>query len=157
MIGKRAIKGIESSNVGGTDLIEAVITSSNLLSSEEAKAVILISDGRINVGSIDELISYANKNDLIVHTIGIGTIEGGQTSYGLSKLDEDALKAIAFNTGGNFFSAPDQSALQESLGTILELETKMVSIDLSSYLLILAILLCVIEFVMVNTRFKSIP
>jgi len=154
---KQAVRDIQISSIGGTDLNEAVTTSTNLLIDEEAKAIILISDGRLNIGSIDEVIDYATANDAIVHTIAIGTAEGGQTSYGISKLDEDTLKAAAFNTGGESFRAEDQTILEESLESIIELKTKRVSIDLSQYLILSALILFVIEYVLVNTRYKILP
>jgi len=98
-----SINNIPISSIGGTDIGEAIITGTNLLEGEEAKSIIILSDGRINVGAIDNAIMYANNHDVIVHSMGIGTSEGGITSYGLSKIDEDALKAVAHNTGGRYF------------------------------------------------------
>ena len=73
---KNAIGNIELSGFGGTDLYEAVITSTNLLENEENKAIVLLSDGQINVGTIGDAIDYANENDVIIHTIAMGTKEG---------------------------------------------------------------------------------
>jgi len=83
---KSSINKIQASSVGGTDLYEAIITSTNLLKSEDTKAVILLSDGQINVGGLDDAVNYANENEVIIHSIAIGTIEGGETSFGLSKI-----------------------------------------------------------------------
>ena len=124
---------------------------------EEAKATILLSDGRINVGTIDEAIKYANDNEVIVHTVGIGTIEGGETTYGLSKIDEDALTALAFNTGGEYFKAESEQQLQGAFNTVLNLKTKKVLVDISSYLLIAAIILVALVFVLINTKFAMFP
>ncbi len=154
---RQAIKEIPLSAIGGTDINEAVITSSNLLEGEEARSVIILSDGRINVGTIDEAISYANNNDVVVHTVGIGTSEGGLTSFGLSKIDEDSLKAVAFNTNGKYFKAENKEELENAFNNILNLRLKKVSLDLSRRLLLLAIMLIVIEYVLVNTRYRILP
>jgi len=154
---KRAISDIQISILGGTDLYEAVITSTNLLKGEDSRAIILLSDGQINVGGIQGSINYANDNDIIVHTVGIGTEEGGKTSYGLSKLDEDSLKALAYNTGGSFFKIQDEQGLSNSFREIMNLTKKKVSIDLSKYLIIAAIILFFIEYILINTRYKLFP
>jgi Ca-activated chloride channel homolog len=154
---REAISGIQLSSVGGTDLNEAVITSSNLLKGENGKAVVLISDGRINVGTIDDAIKYANDNQVIVYTIGIGTVEGGNTTYGMSKMDEDALKGLSFNTGGKYLSANNTEQLQSSFNTILDLKIQKVLVDVSNYLLITAIILIALLFILINTKYAIFP
>lgn len=154
---RQAIKNIPLSSIGGTDLAEAVITSTNLLKAEEAKSIILISDGRINVGTVDDAIGYANDNNIIVNTIAIGTVEGGETSYGLSKVDEDSLKALAYNTEGKFFKALDKEELTNSYREIMALKTKKVPLTMSNYLLIGAVILVALEFILLNSRYKTLP
>lgn len=154
---KQAINNIQPTSVGGTDISEAVVTSANLLEGEPAKVVIVLSDGQINVGSLDEVIEYANKNDIIVHTIAIGTQSGGSTSYGISKLDEDALKAIAYNTNGEFFKAENKEALKEAFSKIMDLKLKKVTFNMSNYALLAALILFVVEYILVNTRYKVLP
>jgi len=154
---KNALNEISLSSIGGTDLNEAVITGTNLLHGEESKSVILISDGKINVGTIDDAINYANFNDVIVHTIGIGTVQGGETSYGLSQIDEDSLRGLAFNTDGKYYRAENKEQLEEALNSIITLKLKKVPFNLSSNLIIVAMILIIIEFVLINTRFRILP
>ncbi|MFH1290877.1 MAG: VWA domain-containing protein [Nanoarchaeota archaeon] len=154
---KRAIEKIPPSSIGGTDLNEAVVTSTNLLEGEDAKAIILLSDGRINVGTIDDSINYANNHDVIVHTIGIGTEEGGQTSYGLSKMDEDALKALAHNTDGRYFRADTKELITESFNQIIDLKFKKITVDISPYLILAALIIFVIEYILISTRYRILP
>ncbi len=154
---KSAIKNIPLSEIGGTDIGEAIITSSNILASEPAKSLIIISDGRINVGNIQEAIDYAIEKEVIIHSIAIGSEEGGETSYGLSKVDQDSLKAIAYNTEGVFYLVQDQEELEQAFFSIIDLKLKNVSTDLSAELLVVAILLFVIEYVLVNTKYRIIP
>lgn len=154
---KRAIDNIQISGIGGTDLYEAILTSSNLLKTENQKAVILLSDGQVNVGSIDDAITYANDNNVVVHTIGIGTPEGGMTEFALSKLDEDSLKSVAFSTGGVYFNAANNQNLTDSFSKILKVTKRKVSIDTSEYLILLAVLLVVLEFFLSNTKYLNLP
>lgn len=154
---KLAINDIPLSAIGGTDLKEAVITSTNLLQGEEAKSIILLSDGRINVGTIEEAINYANEHDVIVHTIGMGTESGGLTSFGLSKIDEDSLKALAFNTGGTYSKADSVDLLSEAFGQVIELKFKKVTLDISRYLLFAALVLFIIEYILISTRYRILP
>ena len=154
---KTAIGNIELSGFGGTDLSEAIITSTNLLENEENKAIVLLSDGQANTGTLDDAISYANYNNVLVHTIAIGTKEGGQTAYAISKVDEDSLKGIAYMTGGNYSSAETQNDLTESFENLLQLTKQKVSIGLSNYLILFSILLLVFRFLLTNTKFVNLP
>jgi len=152
-----AINSIEQSSIEGTDIYEVIITSTNLLKNEESKALVLLSDGQITVGEIEEAIEYANDNDVLIHTIAVGTADGGETSYGVSKLDEDSLKALAYNTEGKFFKAQDKGAILDSLNNILLLTNKKISINLSPYLLLAVILFFVVDYILVNTRYRIFP
>ena len=149
----KKIKEIKLNEYGGTDLHEAVLTASNMLKNEKNKALILLSDGQINVGNLNETIDYANRENMLIHTIGIGTIEGGETIYGLSKLDEDALKALSYNTWGSYFEAENQDTLEQSFRNILGLTVRKVSIDISGYLVSFAIILFVKKFFLMQTKY----
>ncbi len=154
---RQGIGRIQLSSVGGSDLGEAVITSSNLLKGEEVKSVILISDGQINVGTLEELIDYANQNGVIVHVIGIGTEEGGETTYGSSKIDREALQSIAYNTNGKFFEIGTKESLDQSFSDVLELRIKKVPLNLSPYFILGALFLFILEYILVNTRYRMLP
>lgn len=154
---QRAISGIAIGNYGGTDLYEAVLTSSNLLKDESHKAVILLTDGQINVGTIDDAVDYANDHDVLVHTIGIGTEEGGETQYGFSKLDKDALKSVAYHTEGVYADAQNRENLSQAFLDILNLTKRKVSIELFNYLILFAFVLLVLKFFLTNTKYVSFP
>ncbi len=154
---KSAIFDIGISGLGGTDLYEAVLTSSNLLKNENQKAVILLSDGQLNVGNIDDAISYANENSVVIHTIGIGTVEGGETEFGISKLDEDSLKSLAYNTGGQYFNPLNSQNLTDTFLGLYDLTERKVAVPLLDYLIVFAIILLVLEFFTANTRFVNLP
>lgn len=157
---RKAINNIKVSSVGGTDLGQAIITSSNLFSDERDKAIILLTDGQSNVGiSPERGIEYANKNGIAVHTIGIGT-EAGGFFLGLnitSKLDEETLKLIALNTGGNYYRAVNKTVLFNAYKEIATSNKRKLSVNLSLVLLIIALLLLFLEWVLVNTKYRVIP
>jgi Ca-activated chloride channel homolog len=142
---KYALDNMVISNVKGTDIFEAVSNSIALLEDQKDKAVIILSDGQVNSGSVDEAVDYAKYNGAIIHTIGIGTLGGGKANYGLSKLDEDSLKSLAYNTGGKFFSASNKEELKQSFNEIIGATKKLGSIEVSDYLLILVIFLFIIK------------
>ena len=153
---KNSINRLEIDGWGGTDLYEAVITSANMLSEEENKAIILLSDGQINIGKLEDIITYAQRKDIIIHAIAIGTTEGGETPYAISKLDEESLQSIAYNTGGKYFLAENTDILAESFFNILDLTERKVSIGIANQLILLAILLFSLEVFLVNTRYLNI-
>ena len=140
-----AIENIGISNVKGTDIFEAISNSGNILKNQENKAIILLSDGQINIGNIDEAVDYAKVNEILIHTIGIGSVEGGETSYGVSKLDEDSLKGLAYNTDGRYFNVKSKQELENSFTQITSVTRRLGKINLSSYLIILVIILFIIK------------
>jgi Ca-activated chloride channel homolog len=154
---KSAIDSVEIGTVEGTDIYETLITSSNLLMGEDAKAIILLSDGQVNVGNIDQAIEYANSQDITIDSIAIGTLGGGQTAFGTSKLNEDTLKAISYNTEGEFFNAQDSSQLKTAFNNLLQLTEKKVSVNLSPLLIIIAMALAFLEYILFNFRFRVFP
>lgn len=154
---KESIQGIPLSSIGGTDLYEAVVTSSNLLVGQNGKAIVLVSDGRINIGSIDSLIDYATKRDVVVNTIGIGTEQGGETEFGLSTIDEDSLQAIAYNTHGTYHRVKTSGELHSAFQEMYALKEQQVSIPLATYLVLIGLCLFLLEFILLNTHFIGFP
>ena len=153
---KNALQGIVISEISGTDLQEAVITGTNLLNAEESKAIIILSDGQINVGNLDDAVNYANEHNVVIHTIAFGTAEGGKTSFGLSKVDEDSLKALSYNTQGESFRALDKEELFNSFNKAIKETKRKVAIDLSIYLLIASIILFSVEYFLISSRYRRL-
>ncbi|MFP4567635.1 MAG: VWA domain-containing protein [Candidatus Woesearchaeota archaeon] len=85
------------------------------------KVVILLSDGVSNAGVISpaEGIAFAKANNIQVYTIGMGSEDQvvlgydwfGRPQY--AELDEETLKTIAKETGGNYFKSVDEKTLNE--------------------------------------------
>lgn len=152
-----AIDGINITSVGGTNIFNAVATAATLLVAEKTKAVILLSDGQTNVGTIQQAIDYAVQNDLVINTIGMGTPEGSYTAYGLTRLDEQSLQSMAFNTGGQYYLVQNKTSLENSFSRILQLKQGTLVYDLSPIFLILAAVLFIIDYFLSGTRFGIFP
>lgn len=142
---KSSIDKIQLTDTGGTDIYEAYTTSSMILANEPNKAIIILSDGQINTGNLDEVVRNALLDDVLIHTIGIGTVAGGNTSFGLSKLDEDSLKSLAYSSHGKYFNVESEDQMRESFNEIIPLTTRIAAIDLSFYLIILTIILFILS------------
>jgi len=153
----RAIEDMQLGEIGGTDLPEVIVISTKMLKNETGKAILLFSDGQLNIGDLDDAIEGARENDIAINTIGVGTKEGGATTYGISKLDEDSLRAAAYNTEGKFFMLENSTDIENYFEEIMGLTIRDVSISLSRYLLTLSVILFLIDFVLINTRYRALP
>lgn len=155
---KLAIDSIDYGKVQGTNIYNALIAANKLFKLKQMKSVILISDGQLNVADTPQIIQYINRNNLVINTIAVGTEEGGLTELNaISKVDEDFLKSLAFNSGGKFFRATDTKGLDTSFNSIIDETNKQITIDLTFYLLLAAILIFTILWVLYNLRFKVVP
>ncbi|MBN1156714.1 VWA domain-containing protein [Candidatus Woesearchaeota archaeon] len=158
---KQRISKLDIQRIGGTDLGEALITSVNvLLPEEKSRTIVLLTDGRSNVGTaVEKGIAYAVENRVIVHTIGIGTEQGGRFLKIdiLSKLDEETLREIAEKTGGNYYKATSEEELQKAYDEIATLTMEKLSLRLQFPLLLLALALIFTEWGLVNTKYRTLP
>jgi len=160
---KSLISSMQVSQVGGTDLGNTIITGTNILITDNApvsRIIVLITDGQSNIGiPLKSAVNYAIENKIIVHTIGIGTEEGGRFigTDVVSTLDETNLKNIADLTGGNYFRAESREKLLQSFNEIAKFNRKKISLDMTFSFMLLALLLLFIEWMLVNTKHKIIP
>ena len=98
---------------------------------EGKKVIILLSDGYSNAGviTVDQAIELAQKQNISVYTIGIGSKRTGGGLFGLAgeddqyTWDEKTLKKIATETNGRYFSAQSVKDLKEVYQKIDQLET----------------------------------
>lgn len=155
------IKKLKIKSTGGTDLGEAIVTSVNMLIPEKkGKTIVLLTDGRSNVGSsLRESIDYAIEKKVVVHTIGVGTEEGGSFIKGnlISRLDEESLTKIADETGGVFHKAENEEELKNAYIEISDSTKDKISIEMQLPLIMLALALIFIEWGLVNTRYRTLP
>lgn len=155
---KMAIDNIDFGVIQGTNIYNALITSNKLFETRQIKAVILISDGQLNVGDAPQITRYTQRNNLVVHTIAIGTEEGGLTDLNtISKVDEDFLKSLSFNSRGEFYRANDINDLGDSFARLIKETNRRVVLDLTFYLLLAAIVIFSILWILYNLRFKVVP
>jgi Ca-activated chloride channel homolog len=89
--------------------------------------LVLLTDGENNAGAMPplEAAQLAAQAGLKIYTIGVGAApDSGMFGMGggNNDLDEDALKAIAKTTGGEYFRATDVAALQAVYRQIDRLE-----------------------------------
>jgi len=134
----------------GTAIGEAVINAVYKLSGENKerrdKVIILLSDGENNAGMDPlEAARIAKEKGIKIYTIAVGSLEGAPIpmfqhgrkvfarnqdgSLYIPKIDEQLLKDIAFLTGGLYFRATDNTALEEIYKTIATLERGKIDVS----------------------------
>lgn len=147
-------------------------------SNAKSKVVILLTDGVNNQGSIAPLTAaeIAKAFGVRVYTIGVGTIgkalapvgmyPDGSYEYGYVdvNIDEKTLTEIGEMTGGKYFRATDNEKLKEIYQEIDRLEKTIFEeknfTNKAEHFLpfaIAAALLLMIEFLLKNRVFRSIP
>lgn len=166
---RSAISDVEPIQAGGTDIPGAIITATNLLiGSEKGKVVILVTDGSNTLEtfaseSVQQGVNYAKENQVIVHTIGIGSTQGPvgylPEYYNISTVyNEQNLEYIANQTGGDHLQALTGEELSQAYSELAgESQTSLIRRELAPLLMILVLLLLLIEWGLISTRFRSIP
>jgi len=83
---------------------------------ERDKVMILLTDGNDTGSAVppSRAAQLASTHHIVVHTIGIGDPKAS----GENRVDFEALQSIANTTGGRFFRAADQTALQTVYQTL---------------------------------------
>jgi Ca-activated chloride channel homolog len=158
---KAEISALGVELVGGTAIGEAIVSSSDvLIPSDRDKAIILITDGESNVGvSVKDAIAYAKNAGVTIYAIGIGTEEGGlvaNTSFYVG-LDTGALEGMANSTDGKFYRAKTKRELEIAYAEIATGSERDIRLDISSWLMLAAMVAFVIEMVLVNSKYRTIP
>lgn len=163
----------------GTGIGLAVSASVNRLKNTKAKSkvVILLTDGRNNKGKIspETAAAAAKALGIKIYTIGAGSHgkapipvpdRFGNVRYQYMKadIDEDLLKAIAKNTGGQYFRATDTASLSNIYKQIDAMEKTKTEVNVYSnykelfpYFLMPAIFLLLIEMILTSTVFRKLP
>lgn len=165
---------LEDGTAIGSGLATAVsrLTESDAIS----RVVILITDGVNNKGEIAPLTAaeIAKNYGIRVYAVGVGSIGTApfpvQTPFGTRyqdmevKIDEDLLRQIASMTGGQYFRATSNKALEEVYKQIDQLEKSKIQVteynkrneEYRRFALI-ALALLLGELVLRNTVLRSIP
>ena len=114
----------------GTAIGMAIANATNRLRNSDAKSkvMILLSDGSNNAGELDPntAADLAKQFGIKIYTIGAGTNQDVSfipgRGYIRNEIDEETLRAIAKQTGGQYFRATNTEGLKEIYSTINALE-----------------------------------
>jgi Ca-activated chloride channel family protein len=162
----------------GTAIGLGLAQASSMLTESDAKSriIILLTDGVNNAGQIDPLTAAqaAAALEIKVYTVGaarpgqvpvpVDTIFGPPTRLMESKIDEETLQQIADATGGLYFRATDTERLGQIYEQINQMEKSEVEIqvftryrELAGWLLLPALGLILLELLLRNTFFRTLP
>ena len=107
---------------------DAIGLGVNLFDESEApaKTIIALTDGNDTKSQIPpvEAARVASSREITIHTVAIGD----PTTIGEDKLDEQALKDVAAETGGSYFFAADRDRLVGIYDQLDEIETREVEV-----------------------------
>lgn len=163
----------------GTAIGNGLATSINRLreSSTKSKVIILLTDGVNNAGQVSPAMAakIAYDQGIKVYTVGVG--KRGKAPYPVVdmfgnqsfapvdvEIDEELLRQIAADTGGEYFRAENNDALKQIYDHINSLEKS--KIDVTHYTLyderfmewvVIGLLLLLGEFVFNNLILRRIP
>lgn len=163
----RAIENLETSSTAGTAIGDALYTSAGMiLDSNRSRRIVLVTDGRNNVGSpLNESVEFAKTHNASITAIGIGegeeinegfeTVEGVNASRAeYPNIDSGRLEWVANQTGGEFLTVTNTTGLERA---VLDFEQTEVRTDVSIYFLLLALGLILLEWVLGVTRYSILP
>lgn len=152
-------------------------------SEAESKIIILLTDGVNNRGEIDPPTGaqLAAAAGIRVYTIGVGKVGGapvpvitpdGRKVYArnpdgslyMTELDEDTLKGIAETTGGRYYRATDEQALDDIYRRILEMEKTAFRVksfrqrkEVAKYVLPAGLAVLLSEIMLLGIVWRKIP
>lgn len=164
----------------GTAIGTAIATAASRLRDApgESRVMILMTDGENNRGQIDPLTAAraAAAYDIKIYTVGVGSegvapvpvarsLFGGYQYASIPvHIDEELLTQIADLTGGRYFRATNEEALDSIYGRIDELEKS--SVEVRRYMdytprylpwLVVGLLLLAGEWLLRASRFGRVP
>jgi len=162
----------------GTAIGVGLTTAINRIKTSPAKSkiIILLTDGVNNTGTVDPLMAtqIAKEFNIKIYTIGIGTngLAESPVGYGPNgelryekipvELDEELMKTIAKETGGQYFRATNTQSLKNIYDEINQLEKT--KIDEQKYVnteekfrlfALLAFVLLALDFILSKTLFRG--
>lgn len=175
----QSLKSVSTESVGeeGTAIGMSISVGINRLKKSEAasKVLILVTDGENNAGSIspDTASEIAKELGIKIYSVGVGSDKTilpvtvfGQTQYQQYEggLDETLLQRIADTTGGKYFRAKDEKALEGIFNEIDTLEKSKFNEDhyqehkeLAFYLIPIALVVWLLGLYYDHYKFLQIP
>ncbi|PJA98217.1 MAG: aerotolerance regulator BatA [Ignavibacteriales bacterium CG_4_9_14_3_um_filter_30_11] len=162
----------------GTAIGNAIANGVNRLRESKAKSkiIILLTDGMNNAGEVDPMSAaqIAKTFGVRIYTIGVGTRGEApypvQTPFGIRtqmvpvNIDEDMLKKIAEETGGEYFRATSTQALKNIYDQIDKLEKTKIEVvsyrnakEMFGSFLGLGLLFFLLDITLIRSIFRPIP
>jgi Ca-activated chloride channel family protein len=171
------LRTVTFDNMQGTAIGMAMARALKKLDKSKAKSkvIIVMTDGRNNMGEIapEQATKIAKSMGVRVYTVGIGSLGASfaslPTPFGIQRqpiepVDEDLLRQIAKETGGIYRRATRPEELKSFLDEIDRLEKSRIEMkEYRSYDERMAILawtalaFLLIEIILASTRFLKIP
>ncbi|MDR1695481.1 MAG: VWA domain-containing protein [Endomicrobium sp.] len=171
---------IGDTNLDGTAIGSAIMTSVNRLKDSQAKSkiIILITDGINNTGEIDPATAskIAASFGIKIYTIGVGSPDGAVYTvddpfFGKreirrpeDKINEASLKEISQNTAGEYFRAVDLKSFEEIMKRIDSLEKDEIKVtqftnynELYKYFVLIAFIMLFLAVLLENTYLRKLP
>lgn len=161
-----AVQNTSIGETAGTAIGSAIISSGSLLSGMEGdKRIILMTDGENNVGSgINESISYAQRQNISIYTIGLGSseeqdryalVEGNNASTAdFPNLNVQELNRLSNSTGGQSIFVTENTEVEPEF---VGIGTEDVRTDLSNFFILAGCILLLIEWILKSTGVEVIP
>lgn len=177
------LEGITSASLNmtlesGTAIGDAIVTAVNHLKDSKAKSkvMVLLTDGRSNVGIVNDMsLAAKTAKTFGIKIYTIGTAGKGRAKFPTGNplmpvafidedLDEPTLKTIASITGGEFYRAKNLGELNGIYAKIDSLEKTKFDVktlssytDYYNYFLLPALLIFLLAALSERTIFRSIP
>ncbi len=165
----RILQEIDFESPAGTAIGDAIVVSESIFDeSERNRSIILITDGRNNIGrNITEALESINESNITIYPIGIGSKVETETPvpYELAGLnatatkfpniDENMLELLANSTNGKYFIIDDEDSFKNAFETGLDFTEVRRKQDKKIVLLLCIILL--IDWGLEITKFRVIP
>ena len=163
----------------GTAIGTALATAVNRIKDTDAKSkvIILLTDGQNNRGEVDPVTASEVAATLGVRIYAVGVGAYGEAPYVVNtpfggtrrqmipvEIDEDMLRSVSENTGGQYFRATNKDALRNIYTEIGELETSEIETltytnyeDRYTRYLWPALLLILLELLLSSTILRRFP
>lgn len=144
---KMAIDSLEISNVEGSNIVNAIVSSDSLFGNRGKKGVFILSDGEFGLENSSVVLGYVEANNIVVNSVLIGK-DGGKDSLGrFHGKNEEVLKALSTTSGGNFF---DLSKDIRSIKEVFVESEREINLFVDYYLILLALALFFVLWVFRN-------
>lgn len=164
---KATVDDISTGTTAGTAIGDAIYASTSLLlGSNRSRTVILITDGRNNVGSsLNDSIEYAQTHNVTINTVGIGESNQSRQEFGIIQgenasraqypnLDTESLYRVSNQTGGELVTVSNETSLRNAF---FQFEETTVETDISRYFIFLALFLILTEWTLGTTKYSILP